>query len=84
MTEGSLSLYAESRKTQAPEASTAEATTAEGELAATATDETGDLVASSAVEEASGGFPMGMAATAGVAVVLAGGAIAFVSGNRKG
>lgn len=100
VTEGSLSLYAESRKTQAAEAPIDETPAAEGDFATPVTDEThaqadakgvphshdetGNLVASSAVEEASGGFPMGIAATAGVAVVLAGGAIAFVSGNRKG
>jgi len=92
VTEGSLSLYAESRKTQAAEAPDSFATPVTDETHAQADakgvphshDETGNLVASSAVEEASGGFPMGMAATAGVAVVLAGGAIAFVSGNRKG
>ncbi|PZO54100.1 MAG: cobalt transporter [Phormidesmis priestleyi] len=95
VTEGSLALYAESRKTQA-----AEAPTAEGEFAAPVTDQThaqadaqgtphshdpsGNLAASGEVEQASGGFPIGIAATAALGVVLAGGAFALVGSNRKG
>lgn len=94
VTEGGLALYAESRKTQA-----AEAPTAEGEFAAPVTDQShaqadaqgtphshdtsGNLMASGEVEQMSGGFPMGIVATTVVGVVLAGGAIALLGSNRK-
>lgn len=94
VTEGGLALYAESRKTQA-----AEAPTAEGEFAAPVTDQShaqadaqgtphshdtsGNLMASGEVEQMSGGFPTGIVATTVVGVVLAGGAIALLGSNRK-
>jgi cation efflux system membrane fusion protein len=93
VTQGSLSLYAESRKTQSVEASP---NTATSPIASPQTDTThtqadaqglphghdaaGNMVA---MTETTGSFPMGLlAAVGGVAVVLIGGAIA-VLGNRK-
>ncbi|MBG1245586.1 cobalt transporter [Nostoc sp. NZL] len=102
VTQGSLSLYAESRKTQtadtapSPVASatpnTQTANTAPSPVAsATPKPEAehqqahnqGTAHSHNTTQQASGGFPMGILAGVGGGVVLVGGAIALIAGNRK-
>ncbi len=87
VTQGSLSLYAESRKTQ-----TADTTPTEEAIATPKTDAkgiphshdtAGNLVSQAGETTQQGGFPMGILAGVGGGVVLVGGAIAFMAGNRK-
>lgn len=96
VTQGSLSLYAESRKTQ-----TADATPSPDAIATPKTDTahaqadaqgiphshdaSGNLVsqAGETTQQASGGLPMGILAGVGGGVVLVGGAIAVVVGMGK-
>jgi len=96
VTQGSLSLYAESRKTQTAEAAPEAATTATSEApaetpTAEATEiETTEVEASEAVEEpaetteASRGFPMGWVAAIGTGAILLVGAVVVLSGGKKG
>ena len=96
VTQGSLSLYAESRKTQTADtvpSSTAIATpktdTAHAQADAQGIphshDASGNLVsqAGETTQQASGGLPMGILAGVGGGVVLVGGAIAVVVGMGK-
>ncbi|MTJ28335.1 cobalt transporter [Aphanizomenon sp. UHCC 0183] len=96
VTQGSLSLYAESRKTQTANTATspvASATpktdTAHAQADAKGIphshDASGNLVsqAGETTQQASGGLPMGILAGVGGGVVLVGGAIAVIAGNRK-
>lgn len=99
VTQGSLSLYAESRKTQTAEAS---ASPAASSIASPQTNEVhaqadaqglphshdtaGNMVAQQPTEatQQSGGFPMGIVAAAGGgAILLTGVAIALLKGGRK-
>ena len=96
VTQGSLSLYAESRKTQTADtvpSSTAIATpktdTAHAQADAKgiphSRDASGNLVsqAGETTQQASGGLPMGILAGVGGGVVIVGGAIAVVVGMGK-
>jgi membrane fusion protein, cation efflux system len=95
VTQGSLSLYAESRKTQtADTATTPAATTTPKTDAAHAQadakgiphnhDTAGNLVSQAGeTTQPSGGFPMGILAAVGGGVVIVVGAIALIAGNRK-
>jgi membrane fusion protein, cation efflux system len=95
VTQGSLSLYAESRKTQtadtapSPVASaTPKTDTAHAQADAKGIphshDASGNLVSQAGeTTQQSGGFPMGIVAGVGGGVVLVGGAIAVIVGNRK-
>ena len=75
VTQGSLSLYAESRKSQTAEASP--------EIAAP--EETSAIAASSGeTTEASLGSPIAMIATVGTSVVLIAGVMVFVTRGKKG
>ncbi|MBC6430006.1 cobalt transporter [Nostoc sp. HG1] len=95
ITQGSLSLYAESRKTQ-----TADTATTPAAIATPKTDAAhaqadaqgiphshntaGNLVSQAGeTTQPSGGFPMGILAAIGGGVVLVVGAIALIAGNRK-
>jgi membrane fusion protein, cation efflux system len=88
VTQGSLSLYAESRKTQTAEATPAvtaatapEAENVEAPMAA-GIEEPAEA-STVATESSGGGFPVGLvAALGGVAVLLAGAVV--VSGKKKG
>lgn len=90
VTQGSLSLYAESRKTQTATASPSPTAIASPQTNAThaqadaqgiphSHDAVGNLVQSGE----SNGFPMGILAAVGGGVVLLGGAISVLSSNRK-
>lgn len=90
VTQGSLSLYAESRKTQAP--ATADATHAQADAQGIphSHDSTGNLVQSSDVAQQpiesaqpTKGFPIGMVAAVGGGAVLLVGAIAVLGSGRK-
>lgn len=90
VTQGSLSLYAESRKTQAP--TTADATHAQADAQGIphSHDSTGNLVQSSDVAQqpteaaqSTKGFPIGMVAAIGGGAVLVLGSIAVLGGGRK-
>ncbi len=95
VTQGSLSLYAESRKTQTADTATspvASATpktdTAHAQADAKGIphshDASGNLVSQAGeTTQQSGGFPMGILAGVGGGVVLVGGAIAVVAGMGK-
>jgi membrane fusion protein, cation efflux system len=95
VTQGSLSLYAESRKTQtadtapSPVASATPKTDAAHAQADAkgiphSHDASGNLVSKPGeTTQQSGGFPMGILAGVGGGVVLVGGAIALIVGNRK-
>ncbi|UKO99760.1 cobalt transporter [Nostoc sp. UHCC 0870] len=95
VTQGSLSLYAESRKTQtadtapSPVASATPKTDAAHAQADAkgiphSHDASGNLVSQAGeTTQQSGGFPMGIVAGVGGGVVLVGGAIALIVGNRK-
>ncbi|MEA5601970.1 cobalt transporter [Nostoc sp. UHCC 0252] len=113
VTQGSLSLYAESRKTQTadtvpspaaiatPNSQTADTAPSPAASATPKTDAahaqadakgiphshdaSGNLVsqAGETTQQSSGGFPMGILAGVGGGVVLVGGAIAVIAGNRK-
>ena len=88
VTQGSLSLYAESRKTQ-----TAEATPAATEAAAPAVENVAAPVAAEieepaeasteATDSSGGGFPVGLVAALGGGAALLAGAV-VVSGKKKG
>lgn len=88
VTQGSLSLYAESRKTQTAETETAEApveaVTAQ-EVALEETTETDEIVAVQPEEMApeSGGFPMGILAAIGGGAVLVVGGFAIANRSRQ-
>jgi cation efflux system membrane fusion protein len=91
VTQGSLSLYAESRKTQTVDvaASSAPTSSPQTDITNAQADTTGNLVQSDAIAQQtgetaqeSGGFPMGiLAALAGGVALLVGGFV--VMGNRK-
>lgn len=94
VTQGSLSLYAESRKTQTATASPSPAAIASPKPNAThdradargiphSHDAAGNLVQSSETTPQSGGFPMGILAAVGGGTVLLVGGIAVLSGSRK-
>ena len=81
VTQGSLSLYAESRKTK-----TADTTPTEEAIATTkadSNDTTSNLVSQTVETTEQGGLPMGILAGVGGGVVLVGGIVAFMAGNRK-
>lgn len=80
VTQGSLSLYAESRKTQTAEASPSPAASA---IASPQVTEAPVQANAQEATQQSSGFPMGVVAAAGGAVLLIGGAIAFLNGGRK-
>jgi cation efflux system membrane fusion protein len=93
VTQGSLSLYAESRKTQAPDSSPAAITspqTANTHAQADAQgiphshDASGNMTQQpSEVAPKKSGFPMGILAAVGGGAVLLVGAITVIGGNRK-
>jgi membrane fusion protein, cation efflux system len=95
VTQGSLSLYAESRKTQTADTATspvASTTPKTGAAHAQADakgiphshDTAGNLVSQAGeTTQQSSGFPMGILAGVGGGVVLVGGAIAVIAGNRN-
>ncbi|MGF1675661.1 MAG: cobalt transporter [Rivularia sp. (in: cyanobacteria)] len=81
VTQGSLSLYGESRKTK-----TADTTTTPEAIATTkadSNDTSANLVSQTAETTEEGGLPMGILAAAGGGVVLVGGIVAFMASNRK-
>ncbi len=87
VTQGSLNLYAESRKTQ-----TAEAAPAEAEAAAAEVETVEAPVAEIAepaeepaevAEESGGGFPMGLLAAVGGGAALVLGAVVVIGGKQK-
>ncbi|WP_035991504.1 cobalt transporter [Leptolyngbya sp. KIOST-1] len=100
VTQGSLSLYAESRKTQTAEAEpaaaettsevpaeapVAEATEMEStEMESTEMEASEVAEASAETTEASGGFPMGVIAALGAGAVLLVGAVVVLGGGKKG
>lgn len=92
VTQGSLSLYAESRKTQtvdaasSPEASSQTDRTharADAEGIPHSHDAAGNLVRSEETGAQSSGFPMGMVTAIGGGAVLVVGAIAFLGSGKK-
>ncbi|MBW4646046.1 MAG: cobalt transporter [Goleter apudmare HA4340-LM2] len=95
ITQGSLSLYAESRKTQTADATPNPAASATPKTDAVhaqkdakgiphSHDTAGNLVSQAGeTTQQSGGFPMGIVAGVGGGVVLVGGAIALIAGNGK-
>ncbi|NER83963.1 MAG: cobalt transporter [Leptolyngbya sp. SIO1D8] len=97
VTQGSLSLYAESRKSQTAEAepeaaetTTSTAPTEEAPVTEATEAETTEVEASDVAEapvetaEASSGFPIGLVAAIGAGAALLVGAIVFLSGGKKG
>ncbi|MBE7384936.1 MAG: cobalt transporter [Leptolyngbya sp. SIO1E4] len=95
VTQGSLSLYAESRKTQTTEAAseTPETASSEAETAASTSEAVQEPMAESSetvetspeTAEASGGFPVGLVAAIGTgAAVVIGAGVVLSSGNKKG
>jgi cation efflux system membrane fusion protein len=94
VTQGSLSLYAESRKTQTATASPNPAASASPQTNAThaqadaqgiphSHDAAGNLVQSGETTPPSSGFPMGIVAAIGGGAVLLVGAIAVIGSGRK-
>ena len=95
VTQGSLSLYAESRKTKTADTATSPVASATPKTDAAhaqadakgiphSHDTSGNLVSQAGeTTQQSGGFPMGILAGVGGGVVLVGGAIAVIAGNRK-
>ena len=87
VTQGSLSLYAESRKTKTadttPTPKAIATTKADGEGVSNSTNTTANLVSQTAEATEEGGLPMGILAAAGGGVVLVGGIVAFMASNRK-
>lgn len=86
VTQGGLSLYAESRKTQAPTAPDATHAQADAQGIPHSHDETGNLVQSGETGETapeSSGFPIGKIAVGGGVMLLMVGAIAVLGGSRK-
>ncbi|MTJ08935.1 cobalt transporter [Anabaena sp. UHCC 0204] len=95
ITQGSLSLYAESRKTQTADTATSPAASptpktdtthaqADAQGIPHSHDASGNLVSQAGeTTQQSGGLPMGILAGVGGGVVLVGGAIAFVVGMGK-
>ena len=95
VTQGSLSLYAESRKTQTTEAAseTPETASSEAETAASTSEAVQEPMAESSetvetapeTAEASGGFPVGLVAAIGTgAALVIGAGVVLSSGNKKG
>lgn len=89
VTQGSLTLYAESRKTQSPSPSVASPSSitsatpsSEPNVATSSTNANATNTANTSSEPQSGGFPMGILALAGGGAVVLVGAIAAM-GNRK-
>lgn len=81
ITQGSLSLYAESRKTK-----TADTTPTPEAIATTQADsneKTANLVSQTAETTEQGGLPIGILAGVGGGVVLVGGIAAFMASKRK-
>ena len=95
ITQGSLSLYAESRKTPTADTATSPAASATPKTDAAhaqadaqgiphSHDTVGNLVSQAGeTTQQSSGFPMGILAGVGGGVVLVGGIVAFMAGNRK-
>jgi cation efflux system membrane fusion protein len=94
VTQGSLSLYAESRKTQTATASPSSAAIASPQTDAShaqadaqgiphSHDSAGNLVQSGETASESAGFPIGKVAAAGGVILLVVGALAILSGGRK-
>ena len=92
VTQGSLSLYAESRKSQTAEAAPETEETAANETSVqetttqeTTTQETTVESSPSTQEtaDASGGFPVGLVAAVGVGAVAIAGAFAFLNGSKR-
>jgi membrane fusion protein, cation efflux system len=91
VTQGSLSLYAESRKTQTAQTPPSPATSATGMTHTEADaqgiphshDAAGNLTQSGEVASQSNGFPMGAVAAIGGGTVVLMGAIVFMGGRKK-
>lgn len=86
VSQGSLSLYAESRKTQAAEApdTVLETTTETITIEETAEEPVAEANAVEATAETSGGFPIGIVVALGVIAAVAAGAVAlFKAGSGK-
>ena len=87
VTQGSLNLYAESRKTQTAGAAPAEAeaTAAEVEAVEAPVAEIAEPVEEPAevAEESGGGFPMGLLAAVGGGAALVLGAVVVIGGKKK-
>ncbi|HAG82590.1 MAG TPA: cobalt transporter [Cyanobacteria bacterium UBA12227] len=84
VTQGSLSLYAESRKTQAPSSADATHAQADAKGIPHSHDASGNMTQKpSEVAPQKSGFPMGMLAAAGGGVVLLVGAVSLVSIRKK-
>jgi cation efflux system membrane fusion protein len=84
VTQGALSLYAESRKTQAPTTADATHAQADAEGIPHSHDAAGNLVQSSETAPESGGFPLGkIAIGGGVLLLLVSGALTILGGGRK-
>ena len=81
VTQGALSLYAESRKTQT--ADTPGTPTASETPTTVAEPDNQDTAHSHNTTQQASGLPMGILAGVGGGVVLVGGAIAVIAGNRK-
>jgi cation efflux system membrane fusion protein len=81
VTQGGLSLYAESRKTQT--ADTPETPTASETPTTVAEADNQDTAHSHNTTQQASGLPMGILAGVAGGVVLVGGAIAVIAGNRK-
>jgi membrane fusion protein, cation efflux system len=82
VTQGSLSLYAESRKVQTVTASPSPAPSAGNPASPSPAPSAGNLPSGEAAPQANG-FPLGIVAAVGGGVVLLGGALAVLTGNRK-
>lgn len=87
VTQGSLSLYAESRKTKTADTTPTEeaiaTTKADAEGITQNNDTTANLVSQTAETTEQGGLPMGIVAGVGGGVVLVGGIAAFMAGKGK-
>ncbi|MDH6057360.1 efflux RND transporter periplasmic adaptor subunit [Umezakia ovalisporum] len=85
VTQGSLSLYAESRKTQTADnsASPSAIATPKTEAEHQQAHNQGTAHSHNTTQQASGRLPMGILAGVGGAVVLVGAAITFIARNRK-
>jgi hypothetical protein len=84
VTQGSLNLYAESRKTQTAEEAPAEAEAAAVEMAEEPVAEMAEPVEEPAeVAEESGGFPTGLLAAVGGGAALLLGAVVVMGGRKK-
>lgn len=90
VTQGSLSLYAESRKTQTSEAIASEPTSskeahqkADAQRIPHSHDASGNLVGKSETTQPSGGFPMGIVAAVGGGTALLVGVLAIMGRKKK-